>query len=65
VEFSGAPDGAATTVAGLLNLLAGHVPHAGERIEHGGLQFEVLEANQRKVLRLRARRRAASAARSS
>src|SRR5216684_1278503 len=65
VEFSGAPDGAATTVAGLLNLLAGHVPHSGERIEHGGLQFEVLEANQRKVLRLRARRRAASAARSS
>ena len=65
IEFSGAPDGAATTVAGLLNLLAGHVPHSGERIEHGGLQFEVLEANQRKVLRLRARRRAASAARSS
>jgi CBS domain containing-hemolysin-like protein len=65
VEFSGPPDGAATTVAGLLNLLAGHVPLSGERIEHGGLQFEVLEANQRKVLRLRARRRAASAARSS
>ncbi len=65
VELSGAPDGTATTVAGLLNLLAGHVPRSGERIEHNGLQFDVLEANQRKVLRLRARRRAASAAHSS
>jgi putative hemolysin len=61
-EPPGAPDGAATTVAGLLNLLAGHVPHSGERIEHSGLQFEVLEANQRKVLRVRARRRAVSPA---
>jgi CBS domain containing-hemolysin-like protein len=53
---------AATTVAGLLNNLVGHVPAAGEMIEHDGLRFEVLEANQRKVLRLRARRLAASAA---
>lgn len=45
-----------TTVAGLLNHLAGHVPAAGERVEYEGLQLEVLEANQRKVLRLRARR---------
>lgn len=49
-----------TTVAGLLNHLAGHVPAAGERVEYGGLQFEVLEANQRKVLRLRARRHPAA-----
>ncbi|HXQ97573.1 MAG TPA: hemolysin family protein [Candidatus Limnocylindrales bacterium] len=49
-----------TTVAGLLNHLAGHVPAAGERVEYGGLQFEVLEANQRKVLRLRARRHPAT-----
>ncbi|MHB8413640.1 MAG: hemolysin family protein [Candidatus Dormibacteria bacterium] len=46
----------ATTVAGLLNHVAGHVPEAGEKIKYGGLQFEVLEANQRKVLRLRASR---------
>jgi CBS domain containing-hemolysin-like protein len=55
----------ATTVAGLLNSVAGHVPAPGEVIEYDGLRFEVLEANQRKVLRLRARRlpeRAAQAA---
>jgi len=45
----------AATVAGLLNQLAGHVPEPGEKISYDGLQFEVLEANQRKVLRLRAR----------
>jgi len=46
----------AATVAGLLNHVAGHVPEAGERLDYAGLQFEILEANQRKVLRLRARR---------
>jgi putative hemolysin len=50
-----------TTVAGLLNHVAGHVPAPGERWAFDGLQFEVLEANQRKVLRLRARRHAAAA----
>jgi putative hemolysin len=54
-QFSGA-----TTVAGLLNNIAGHVPKAGETLDFDGLRFEVLEANQRKVLRLRARRRAES-----
>ena len=39
--------------AGLLNHIAGHVPTAGEHLEYGGLRFEILEANQRKVLRLR------------
>ena len=47
----------ATTIAGLLNNIAGHVPRTGESIEYDGLTFDVLEANQRKVLRLRARRR--------
>ncbi len=46
----------ATTIAGLLSHLAGHVPVPGETIDHDGLQFVVVEANQRKVLRLRARR---------
>ncbi len=54
----------ATTVAGLLNRLAGHVPLSGESIDYDGLHFEVLEANQRKVLRLRARRRGGVPARS-
>lgn len=52
----------ATTIAGLLNGVAGHVPRTGEVLEYDGLRFEVLEANQRKVLRVRARRVAASAA---
>ncbi|HUJ29966.1 MAG TPA: hemolysin family protein [Candidatus Acidoferrum sp.] len=51
----------ATTVAGLLNALAGHVPRPGEIIESDGLRFEVIEANQRKVLRVRARRVAGAA----
>jgi putative hemolysin len=46
----------AATIAGLLNRIAGHVPRTGEIIESDGLRFEVLEANQRKVLRVRARR---------
>ena len=45
----------AATVAGLLNSVAGHVPRTGEAIDFDGLRFEVLEANQRKVLRVRAR----------
>jgi CBS domain containing-hemolysin-like protein len=52
----------ATTIAGLLNSVAGHVPRTGEVIEADGLRFDVLEANQRKVLRVRARHRGASAA---
>jgi putative hemolysin len=51
---------ASTTVAGLLNSLAGHVPAPGEKIDYDGVRFEVLEANQRKVLRLRARRQSAA-----
>jgi putative hemolysin len=45
----------AATLAGLLNSVSGHVPITGETIDYDGLRFEVLEANQRKVLRLRAR----------
>jgi len=52
----------ATTVAGLLNSVAGHVLSTGEIVEFDGLRFEVLEANQRKVLRVRARRVSPSAA---
>jgi CBS domain containing-hemolysin-like protein len=51
-----ARDPGSTTIAGLLNAVAGHVPTSGEVVEYDGLRFEVLEANQRKVLRLRARR---------
>lgn len=58
---SAAEEANATTVAGLLNSLAGHVPRTGEIIESDGLRFEVLEANQRKVLRVRARRATSAA----
>lgn len=60
-----AENSGATTVAGLLNGIAGHVPHVGEVIEFHGLRFDVLEANQRKVLRVRARPSAAGAASSA
>ena len=59
---SAAEEANATTIAGLLNSLAGHVPRTGEVIESDGIRFEVLEANQRKVLRVRARRVSADAA---
>jgi CBS domain containing-hemolysin-like protein len=56
VEWDVTGEESATTIAGLLNHIAGHVPAPGERLDYGGLRFEILEANQRKVLRLRARR---------
>ena len=46
---------AATTAAGLMNELAGHVPAPGEVIVTPQVRFEVVDANQRKVLRVRAR----------
>ena len=61
VDLEAGSDEPFTTVAGLLNHIAGHVPAAGERIDYDGLRFEVIDANQRKVLRLRARRHAAAA----
>ncbi|MGH9681373.1 MAG: hemolysin family protein, partial [Candidatus Acidiferrales bacterium] len=56
VEWRDTDAESATTIAGLLNQVAGHVPSAGEQMEHGGLRFEIVEANQRKVLRVRVRR---------
>jgi len=56
VEWNVTGEESATTIAGLLNHISGHVPTSGEHLEYGGLRFEVLEANQRKVLRLRVRR---------
>jgi putative hemolysin len=61
VEFGPEASESATTVAGLLNSIAGHVPKAGENLDYENLRFEVLEANQRKVLRLRVRPRTVTA----
>ena len=42
-----------STVAGLVMNHLGHVPVAGEKVESHGLKFEVMEANQRTVLKVR------------
>jgi CBS domain containing-hemolysin-like protein len=42
-----------TTVAGAVVELFGRLPSAGERIEHGGVEIEVLDADRRRVQRLR------------
>ncbi len=43
----------ATTIAGLVSELAGHIPKAGEVFERNGLRFEVLESTERRVDRVR------------
>jgi CBS domain containing-hemolysin-like protein len=42
-----------TTVAGAVVELFGRLPSAGEKIEHGGVEIEVLAADRRRVQRLR------------
>lgn len=42
-----------STVAGLVLAQLGHVPSRGEKVEKAGLTFEVLEADQRTVLKVR------------
>ena len=43
----------ATTVAGLVSELAGHIPKAGEIFHENGLRFEVLESTERRIDRVR------------
>jgi CBS domain containing-hemolysin-like protein len=45
----------------LLSHVSGKVPAPGDKVDLEGYRFEVLEANQRKVLRLRIRKRVAAA----
>jgi putative hemolysin len=56
VQFGDKSDDTVTTIAGLLSHVAGKVPAPGDKIEIAGHRFEVVEANQRKVLRLRIRK---------
>ena len=42
-----------TTVAGAVVELFGRLPSPGEKIEHGGVEIEVLQADRRRVQRLR------------
>ncbi len=44
-----------STVGGLILALLGHVPSRGEKVETNGVTLEVLEANQRTVLKVRLR----------
>ncbi len=51
------------TIGGLVFTLAGHVPAKGEVVSHpGGFEFRVLEADARRIRRLRVRRVAQDAA---
>jgi putative hemolysin len=61
VQFGDKADETVTTIAGLLSHVSGKVPAPGDKIDLEGYRFEVLEANQRKVLRLRIRKRSATA----
>jgi len=65
VHFGENSDETVTTIAGLLSHVLGKVPAPADKIDLEGYRFEVLEANQRKVLRLRARRLAAASTPSS
>jgi CBS domain containing-hemolysin-like protein len=60
VQFGESADETVTTIAGLLSHAMGKVPAPGDKMDLEGYRFEVVEANQRKVLRLRARRLAAA-----
>src|SRR5215467_12652622 len=57
VQYGDKTDEPITTIAGLLSHVSGKVPAPGDKIDIAGHRFEVLEANQRKVLRLRVRKR--------
>ena len=61
VQFGDKADEAVTTIAGLLSHVSGKVPAPGDKVDIEGYRFEVLEANQRKVLRLRIRKRSTAA----
>jgi putative hemolysin len=62
VHFGDKSDEAVTTIAGLLSHVSGKVPAPGDKVDLEGYRFEVLEANQRKVLRLRIRKTPAATA---
>jgi CBS domain containing-hemolysin-like protein len=55
-------DDDATTIAGLVISELGYVPRTGERLTFRGLDVEVLEADERRIARLRLRRAEAQAA---
>src|SRR2546426_382779 len=56
VKFGDNTDETVTTLAGLLSHVSRKVPAPGDKIDLEGHRFEVVEANQRKVLRVRIRK---------
>ena len=52
----------ATTVAGYLAEILGRIPETGEHVHEDGLDFEIVEANEVRILRVRALRAAPSPA---
>jgi len=56
VHFGEQADETVTTLAGLLSHVTGKVPAPGDKIDMEEHRFEVVEANQRKVLRVRIRK---------
>jgi len=62
VHFGESADETVTTVAGLLSHVSGKVPAPGDKVDLEGYRFQVLEANQRKVLRLRIKKQKAAPA---
>jgi len=65
VQFGETSDEAVTTIAGLLSHVGGKVPAPGENFDLEGFRFEVLEANQRKVLRVKVQKVSSTAMRAS
>jgi putative hemolysin len=61
VHFGETSDEAVTTIAGLLSHVSGKVPAPGEKFDLEGFRFEVLEANQRKVLRVKVQKSSSTA----
>ena len=61
VHFGETSDEAVTTIAGLLSHVSGKVPAPNEKFDLEGFRFEVLEANQRKVLRVKVQKASSTA----
>ena len=61
IQFGESAAETVTTLAGLLSHASGKVPAPGDKIDLGGYRFEVLDANQTKVLSVRIRKQKATA----
>jgi len=59
IQFGESAAETVTTLAGLLSHASGKVPAPGDKIDLGGYRFEVLDANQTKVLSVRIRKQKA------